>query len=254
MDEAAAVASLRTVQEILDDFGVEFWLDGGALLGAIRKGKLIEWDTDFDLCIWNRDRQKFMSALRELERRGFEPRILNVPISSNVRIIQFKLVPFDVLMDFSLWDVEGDKAFTIYPVTDEHKQIKKPVKLVQLFLLAARHYSNCDIPFAVQYSRIYRKFGILIQTVVLKLPAKAKLFLSKMMQNWKLGFISLFCFVPVHYYEDFQTVRLYNLTVKIPSDVENYLTYTFGPDWRVPKRKKVWDWGKDEFTEKVFLL
>ena len=46
------VNNLRIVKEILDESGIDYWLDNGTLLGAFRDGKIIEWDRDIDFGAW----------------------------------------------------------------------------------------------------------------------------------------------------------------------------------------------------------
>ena len=52
MKEQIVVRNLRKVKEILDESGVDYWLDYGTLLGAYREGKIIEGDYDSDLGVW----------------------------------------------------------------------------------------------------------------------------------------------------------------------------------------------------------
>ncbi|GAH36594.1 unnamed protein product, partial [marine sediment metagenome] len=46
MDEKIAIDTLKCVKNVLDNYGIEFWLDTGTLLGAVREGKIIPWDSD----------------------------------------------------------------------------------------------------------------------------------------------------------------------------------------------------------------
>ena len=39
MNEDVAIDALRQVKEVFDEYGIEYWLDYGTLLGAIRDGK-----------------------------------------------------------------------------------------------------------------------------------------------------------------------------------------------------------------------
>jgi len=49
---------LYNVKKVLDEAGIEFWLESGTLLGAIRDGDFIEWDKDIDISIMRKDRIK----------------------------------------------------------------------------------------------------------------------------------------------------------------------------------------------------
>ena len=52
MDINKAIKSLLQIKKILDKYDIEYWLDEGSLLGAVRDKRLIEWDKDIDLSVW----------------------------------------------------------------------------------------------------------------------------------------------------------------------------------------------------------
>ncbi|RLF45878.1 MAG: hypothetical protein DRN09_01115, partial [Thermoplasmata archaeon] len=71
MDEKVAVEALRQVKEILDKYGVEYWLDSGTLLGAVRDGKFIPWDGDIDLGSLETEMGRLLKACMDLQDKGF---------------------------------------------------------------------------------------------------------------------------------------------------------------------------------------
>ena len=50
---------LYILDKILHQNNIEYWIDGGTLLGAVRHGGLIPWDDDGDIEIWKKDEEKF---------------------------------------------------------------------------------------------------------------------------------------------------------------------------------------------------
>lgn len=66
-----AVENLREIKHVFDENGIKFWLDSGTLLGAVRNGKIIEWDSDVDLGAWYSDATQIVPTFPEFRRRGF---------------------------------------------------------------------------------------------------------------------------------------------------------------------------------------
>lgn len=59
------IAAFRAAADILDEAGVEWWLTSGVLLGHIREGAWIPWDTDVDLGIWPDDVEVVRKAFKK---------------------------------------------------------------------------------------------------------------------------------------------------------------------------------------------
>ena len=60
------------VIEVLERLDIFFWLDFGTLLGAVRNKSIIEWDDDFDISVWDVDREKLILAKEILETNGYK--------------------------------------------------------------------------------------------------------------------------------------------------------------------------------------
>ncbi len=59
---------LQIVTEALDAYGVDYYLDYGTLLGAVREKGFIEWDDDIDIAILNHeDRGTLLKVLKMVE-------------------------------------------------------------------------------------------------------------------------------------------------------------------------------------------
>jgi hypothetical protein len=56
--------------------------------------------------------------------------------------------------------------------------------------------------------------------------------------------VNFLLIVPKRYFENLGTIKFYGMTFNIPFDVEDYLKYHYGEDWKMPKKK--WDSFKDD--------
>ena len=68
--ERYVVETLRAVKKVLEEEGVIFWLDSGGLLGAVRDRKLIPWDHDVEVGVWEEDISKVLKASKKLKNLG----------------------------------------------------------------------------------------------------------------------------------------------------------------------------------------
>lgn len=82
--EEIHIENLREIKEIFDKFNIKFWLDWGTLLGAVREGKIIEWDHDVDLGLMAEDLKRNISVFSEIKKRGF---FLKEPLISEPKLL-----------------------------------------------------------------------------------------------------------------------------------------------------------------------
>ena len=56
---------LRFVDNVCKKHDIDYWLEGGTLIGAVRHGGFIPWDDDIDLSIMRKDYEKLIKILPE---------------------------------------------------------------------------------------------------------------------------------------------------------------------------------------------
>ena len=66
--------NLELVVKLLNNKDIFYWIGQGTLLGITRDNKLIEWDHDIDICLWDHEYKKKYEFVKLLEKGGFKYR------------------------------------------------------------------------------------------------------------------------------------------------------------------------------------
>ena len=83
-----SLTMLRDVKTVLDEGGVRYWLDLGSLLGAVRDGRTIPWDNDFDLSTLDPDITERNDLWEKLRSKGYEVLVdIRVNTSDHIKIM-----------------------------------------------------------------------------------------------------------------------------------------------------------------------
>lgn len=65
------LSMLDFTHNLLTENGISYWLNYGSLLGAVRDKKIIPWDSDIDLGIWDTDIPKVLDICKEFLLAGY---------------------------------------------------------------------------------------------------------------------------------------------------------------------------------------
>ncbi len=64
--------TFRTVVDFLNEHNIEYFIDGGTLLGCVRDGGQIPWDDDIDIGMTPSNYNKFRNLIQEFSKKGFQ--------------------------------------------------------------------------------------------------------------------------------------------------------------------------------------
>jgi|TARA_R110000744_G_scaffold53010_9_gene113384 phosphorylcholine metabolism protein LicD len=172
---------LKNVATIFNQCHIDYWIEGGTLLGIKRENRLLPWDNDVDMSINHDQLDKLDHFCSELKKAGYRVRTRH----------------FDETSEF----------FT-----------KDNIRMIKL--------------------REKRFFGLLKGAVCLDVFIKYQ---HGENSYWEIDDKTKF--VPSKFYRTFKHITFKDFDYKIPSLIDEYLTYRYG-DWQ--KQVKNWDTSKDD--------
>lgn len=225
--------NLREIKDVLDNKGIKFWLEGGTLLGAVRDGKIIDWDSDVDLGTWYDNVKQMTLTAPDFRRRHFMVALSTKRCSASIS-------KHGCSVYVHLYRKRSHYAWTVSTSGFNAMKVRSKV------------YSPREkiIEKLLRYG-----VAVLIQemkTVRAELFVRARaLFPSTLRQRvadklWyvldRLGCINVVV-IPKRYFEKLATIQFYGMQFNIPSDVEKYLKFRYGKDWKTPI--KIWKYKDD---------
>lgn len=229
MEEKTAVKNLKEIKEVFDKYGIKYWLDMGTLLGAVRDGKIIEWDKDIDLGTTEDSWKKIVSTIPKFEERGFDVRFGEI-YKNNLGFINRYVVfnKFGCMIGVGSYPVKGENAFMI--IAESTNYFSGSLEILYRMLTFQKTHVN------------KRKVIKFLTHCMSLIPLKLKKPLSNMVwQVWKRSGAKFFSvIIPKHHFKRLGAIKFYEMMFNIPSNAEDYLKYRYGEDWRTPK--KGWKW------------
>jgi len=209
---------LLDTKVLLDTYKVEFWLDHGTLLGAVREDDFIPWERDIDLGIWHH------TVSEDTKQR----------IAEDLRNLGYKVLLMPTYMDAERNEVWLDVAF----YQNSHGMATNsgpiPINAVGRYLGYARAIMLAPNHFDVVGLKHYPL--ILLNTACGLIPMRLRGAIVKVVELLykKVGYKTWV--IPARYFDEFSTVEFCGKRFNVPINPEEYLTFRYGSDWKIPKR------------------
>lgn len=223
MNKQAATKSLLQLKRIMDKNGVKFWLDSGTLLGIVREGCFISGDNDIDIGIWKEDEEKFDVGgplYSELEDNNYDLYFLNDKI-----VIEKDSIPINA----SVFFVRDGEALREKYLLHGRNKIGKILRMFW-WLCFVRYYGKT---FKKPKTAVVKIFHFIIPTSVRKILAITT---TKIASRY-FDCSEIIWSVPIKFFKNFSELEFAGDKFMVPKEVEKYLEFHYGADWRTPKKE-----------------
>jgi len=217
IDEKEWIKTLREVKQILDKANIEFWLDHGTLLGAVRDNKFIQWDRDIDLGANYKEATKIIKEIPKFEKYGYTIGISDFVIGLSKNSISIAIC---------FYRFENDKVWTLNGM-----KLPKFNKILKYF------YSTAD---KLLYRNSYRKKTIKAKILSILIPSffpsiGVDLLRKNLFKICKLFGQKDYVFItPRYYFKNFKKYLFYDMEFKIPPYPEKCFLLWYGENWKKP--------------------
>jgi len=220
---------LREVKNVLDDHKINFWLECGTLLGAVRDGCFIPWEKDIDFSAWRHEvsDSTINSIASSLRDKGYSVWIAESHM--NIR----KMGPCHA--DINFYEQSEDKA--VMPAFLSKNLFGRIISIWLPSLMEPTHPRDI-YKLNSKLKRFILKSSILICKVM---PLFIRNALVKVLLplHKRYGTKNISWVVPSRYFSGFSQMNFYGLEFLVPESTDDYLKFRYGSNWRIPNQNWV---------------
>jgi hypothetical protein len=218
--------AMKTMKTIFEKHSIHYWLDRGTLLGAIRHGDFIPWDTDVDMGLWYNTLLPVFNCKSDFDKTPFELYYTNGHFSIRSRETKEHII---CLLLRDLHDGKYQWTYFYPPFT------------FLVFLLEANDsvYNEDSIrkfkpnlkPFVSLFKHIPKSGREFIERQIFKLQVGLRLF-----RRFNKASASSFRL--------FDKIVFKGEKFPVPYNSDIYLYEFFGPNWKTPifNKQVVTEW------------
>lgn len=145
---------LKDITTLFENQNIQYWLEGGTLLGIRRENRLLPWDNDLDISVHATQLNKINSLIENLKTKGFRVRTRHFSETSNefkkgdLRMIKirnkhfFGLIKGKVCLDVFIKYSKGTSTF--WEIDNKTKGV--PLRYYQSFKTISFQDKEYPIP------------------------------------------------------------------------------------------------------------
>lgn len=170
---------LDVISEYCKKNNINYWLDSGTLIGAVRHNGYIPWDDDIDVGMLRKDFEKFIHTFN-----NYNPRyqVYNIETDSSFTFAYAKVLDLNTVLYEP--NEKGNKlavnidVFVFDNVPDDEKERNKAFRLRDLYTLCNGLRTNAFLP----NGNFIKKYGMIASHYLL-MPFPKNYFAKKLSEN-----------------------------------------------------------------------
>lgn len=229
---AAQLEVLEKIDDICVRNNIEYYADGGTLLGAIRHGGFIPWDDDIDIEMKRLDYERFLKIGAKELPEGYK--ILNSRTDSGwsgcfSRVINSTDIPLqgELLQQFHgfPWQAGVDIFPVDYLPTNKAEE-ERMMNLKEVELCCGINFTE-DKPYKQQLWELVDRITAMYWDTEAEAKDASVAYMLVNNPNYR---------VPVSCYGEVRRVPFEHITIPIPGGYEQILTACYGKDYMIPIR------------------
>ena len=239
--DGASDTLTAAIEPIISHLG-QYWLDSGTLLGLLRDGGIIGWDSDIDLAIWDTEVSRVLAALPHIKARGYavstrtyRDRLYGFTMHHRSR----RFPPVHIHVYFKAGHVAWSPQTVAYSEVDRPNATAGFAGTAQMRrVMSHLKQGALSRGRGTWLQRAYRTVVCLPiwgGLVVLRYPLERQYWSS--LWPFSIMYATYTWIIPIHFFEGLRTLNRGDIDLVVPANAEAYLEARYGA-WRVPKQ----DW------------
>ena len=140
--QLANAQMLRQLKKICDMLGIQFWLHGGSLVGAIRHEGCVPWDDDVDIGMMRHDMLKLSEYLRKSDSNYEVAEYYFIALACRSYRFRRKDITADFFVDIFPYDYY--RCTTDFVLSDWKKLVTFKSGMLAQYRAIAKEYSYCQ--------------------------------------------------------------------------------------------------------------
>ncbi len=225
----------KTVQ-MLNNNNINYWICHGTLLGIIRNKSLLSWDHDIDFAVWEDEHPKEEILKIFLPSDDFKQEISLDEMNS----LHFETK--DKRIDINFYSRDKEKSYIKWAILKEDTFKNFYYFKILYFFVISFLINDVSFKKLIKSSnnQIFKIIKLLISIpLIIIRQFLSKKFKKKILKQAYKKFDIMGYSYPLDLME-FKEIEFIGIRIRVPKEPEEVLKFTYGKDWKIPKKNFVW--------------